>query len=75
MNSKRSPDSNKQFFLRYAGLGTQLLAAIGIAVFLGLKLDQWLRVSPLFACILPLVVLAGIFYKLVRETNRKKDDE
>jgi F0F1-type ATP synthase assembly protein I len=75
MNSKPPSNSNKQFLLKYASLGTQLLAAIGLAVFAGLKLDKWLHTLPLFACALPLLVLSAIFYKLFRETSRKKNDE
>lgn len=71
-NNSHSSKRNNRDLLRYAGLGSQLLAAIGIAVFLGLKLDHWLRTSPLMACVLPLLVLFGIFYKLVRETGNKK---
>lgn len=62
--------------MRYASLGTQLLVAIGLSVFAGLKADKWLHTSPLLACILPLLVLSVIFYKLFRETGRsKKNDE
>ena len=75
MNNKQSSYNNKQFFLRYASLGSQLLAAIGLGVFLGLKADQWLHTSPVLACILPLLVLSGIFIKIFRETSRKKNNE
>jgi F0F1-type ATP synthase assembly protein I len=75
MNNKQQPDSNKQFFLRYASLGSQLLAAIALGVFLGLKGDQWLHTSPVLACVLPLLILSGIFYKIFRETSRKKNNE
>jgi F0F1-type ATP synthase assembly protein I len=61
--------------MRYASLGTQLLAAIGLSVFAGLQLDKWLHTSPLGACVLPLLILTAIFYKLYRETSRKKPDE
>lgn len=61
--------------MRYASLGTQLLAAIGLSVFAGLKVDKWLHTSPLLACILPLLVLSAIFYRLFRETGRPKNDE
>jgi F0F1-type ATP synthase assembly protein I len=67
--------TNKQFLLRYASLGTQLLAAIGLAVFIGLKTDKWLNTSPLLACVLPLLTLSAIFYKIYRETSRKKKDD
>jgi len=58
--------------LRYAGLGTQMLVSIGIAVFIGLKADKWLHTLPLFSCVLPLLVLAVIFYKLMRQTDNNK---
>ncbi len=61
--------------MKYAGLGTQLLVAIGLSVFGGLKIDKWLLTSPLFACVLPLLVLSVIFYKLYRETTRKNNNE
>jgi F0F1-type ATP synthase assembly protein I len=77
MSSKRQqpPPNNKRDLLRYASLGTQLLVAIGIAVFIGLKADKWLHTSPLFSCVLPLLILFGIFYKLFKETSAKKKDE
>lgn len=61
--------------MRYAALGTQLLAAIAIGVFAGLEADKWLHTSPLLACVLPLLILSLIFYKLFRETSKKKTDE
>ena len=73
MNSNRSSNKNNRDVIRYASLGTQLLVAIGLAVFAGLKTDKWLHTSPLLACVLPLVVLFGIFYKLMKETSPKKD--
>jgi F0F1-type ATP synthase assembly protein I len=75
MSSKPPSDSNRRFLMRYAALGTQLLAAIGLSVFIGLKGDKWLHTSPLLACVLPLLVLSAIFYKLFRETSRNKPDE
>ena len=60
--------------MRYAALGTQLLVAIALSVFIGITLDKWLHTSPLLACILPLLTLFGIFYKLMRETKSRKDE-
>ena len=71
-NKQQQPVSNKKFFMRYASLGSQLLAAIGLSVFAGLKLDGWLHTSPLLACLLPLLVLSLIFFKLYKETNSKE---
>jgi hypothetical protein len=59
--------------LRYAGLGAQILVSIGIAVFLGLKADQWLNLSfPLLVWLLPLLVVSAMIYKLIKETGTKK---
>ena len=59
--------------MRYAGLGAQILVAIGIAVFVGLKLDQWIRLSfPLLVWLLPVAVVTLMIYKLIKETSRKK---
>jgi F0F1-type ATP synthase assembly protein I len=68
--SSKPPSDNKKFLLRYASLGSQLLAAIAISVFIGIKVDKWLNASPLFTCLLPLLILAITFYKLYKETNR-----
>lgn len=73
---KNSPSSkSKNSLRRYAALGTEMLVSIGIAVFIGLKADQWLHTLPLFSCVLPLLVLIGIFYKLIRETGNTKKNE
>ncbi|HYC40022.1 MAG TPA: AtpZ/AtpI family protein [Chitinophagaceae bacterium] len=74
MSKPRSPrtENRNRDLYRYASLGTQLLVAIGLAVFLGIKADGWLRTFPLFSCVLPSLVLFGIFYKLVRETRKPK---
>ena len=61
--------------MRYASLGSQLVAAIGLTVFGGLKADAWLHTSPLLASLLPLLTLVGIFYKLMRETKPHNDEK
>jgi hypothetical protein len=59
--------------MRYAGLGAQILVSIGIAVFAGLKTDQWLRMPfPLLVWLLPLLVVSLMIYKLIKETSKKK---
>ena len=81
MNNKQPPDkkeeslSNRQFLMRYAGMGTQFLVAIGLGVFAGLKADKWLHTFPLLACVLPLLILSALFYRLFRETSRKNTHE
>jgi type IV secretory pathway TrbD component len=68
---KQNNSSND--LLRYAGLGTQILVSIGLAVFVGLKADQWVKVSfPLLVWLLPLAVVSLTIYKLIKETGKKK---
>jgi hypothetical protein len=75
MNSnqpKRKPAPND--LMRYAGLGSQILVSLGIAVFAGYKIDKWLKMPlPLLVWLLPLIVLIGMIYKLIKETSKKKD--
>jgi len=59
--------------MRYAGLATQMLVSMGIAVFLGLKADKWLKLSfPILSWLLPLLVLAAIIFQVIKETGPKK---
>ena len=58
---------------KYAGLATQFLVAIGIAVFGGLQLDKWLKLkTALTVWILPLLVIIGIIIKIIKDTSPKK---
>jgi hypothetical protein len=60
--------------MRYAGLGTQILVSLGIAVFAGYKLDKWFNLSfPLLVWLLPLIVLTATIYKLIKETSGNKN--
>jgi hypothetical protein len=59
--------------MRYAGLGVQILVSIGLAVFAGLKIDQWIRMPfPLLVWLLPLLVVSMMIYRLIKETSTKK---
>ena len=71
------PDNKKnKDLLRYAGLTTQIFVSLGVAVFLGLKLDRWLKLSfPVFAWLLPLLVLIGLIIRLIKDTSRKRNKE
>jgi hypothetical protein len=70
------PFNNSKDLMRYAGLATQMFAGLGIAVLIGLKADKWLKLSfPLLLWLLPLLVLAGIMYKIIKDTGRKNNDK
>ncbi|HEY4206876.1 MAG TPA: AtpZ/AtpI family protein [Puia sp.] len=65
--------NNRRELIRYAGLSSEVLASVGIAVFLGIKADKWLKVSfPIFSMSLPLLVIIALIVRLVKESSRKK---
>ena len=74
MSIRSTPSStqSKRDLLRYAGLATQLLVYLSLAVFGGFKADRWLHCFPLLTALLPLLVLAAVFYKLFKETGSNK---
>ena len=74
MESKQRSNNNNSDLLRYASMGTQIFVALGLAVFVGVKVDKWLKISaPLLVLILPVIVLVGTIYKIVKETSKQKD--
>lgn len=64
------PNNN---MMRYAGLATQWLAMLGIAVWIGFKLDKLTGWKfPLFIVSLPLIALCVSLWQLIREFNKPK---
>lgn len=65
------PDNN--LLWKYAGLATQFMLAIGIAVYAGLRADKWLKIKmPLAVWVLPLLVIIAVIYKIIKDTAQKK---
>lgn len=68
------PSSRKKphnLLLRYAGLAFQMLAAIGIALWAGYMLDQWIGLRiPVFMIIFSLLALALLLWRIVKDTGK-----
>lgn len=65
-------DSNKLLW-KYTGLGFTFLAAIGISLFAGIKLDNYLKPGlPLLVWVLPLLFIIIILIKVIKDSNIKK---
>jgi type IV secretory pathway TrbD component len=65
---------NNNDLMRYAGMGAQIFASLGIAVFVGYKIDKWLAISfPILVWLLPVLVLTVFIYKLIKETSKRKN--
>lgn len=59
--------------MKYAGLATQLLVLLGIAVWGGLKLDGHFHFRALFVILLPVIALTISLVQLIRSLGNKKD--
>ena len=71
INHKKKTDNS--LLLKYAGLATQLLIGLGLAVFLGMKLDRWIGLkTPVAVWVLPLLVIAALIFKVIKDTSNKK---
>ena len=67
--------SNNNILWRYAGMGAQILVSLGLALFIGLKLDAWIRTPfPLLVWVLPLLVIIGMIIKTIKDTSKPKHD-
>jgi hypothetical protein len=66
-------NDDKNFLWKYAGMATQFLVAIAIAVYGGMQLDKWIKPGmPLAVWLLPLLIITGIIVKIIRDTSTKK---
>lgn len=66
--------ANKEL-LKYAGLAFQIFATLSVAFFIGYKLDQWIGWHfPVLLILFPLLVIIALFYKILKDTNTKKDE-
>ena len=66
--------SNKDLLFQYAGLATQLLVMLAIAVSAGIRSDKWLKFStPLFTWVLPLITIIALMIKIIKDTSKKKE--
>ncbi|WP_432803726.1 AtpZ/AtpI family protein [Chitinophaga horti] len=69
LQKSRKKPSNA--YLRYIGLGFQLIALIGLALFVGYKIDQWANMRfPLFMIVLSLLAIALLLWRIVKDTSK-----
>jgi len=67
--NKKSNQTNA--YLRYSGLGIQLLVAIGVSGWLGYWLDQYLQIKfPAFMLLFGFLAFGGMMVQIYRSINR-----
>jgi hypothetical protein len=73
-SSGGDPDDRRRELLRYAGLSSEVVASVGVSVFLGIKGDKWLKLSfPILSWALPLLVIVVLLVSLIRQGSGKKN--
>jgi len=57
---------------QYAGMASQWIIVLVVTVYLGKWLDaKWAFTKPILIWLLPLLSLAGLMIKLIRDTSKK----
>jgi len=74
--SKSKPEKNKrpplENYARYSSLAFQMFAIIGLGIFGGVKLDQWLKIGfPVFTVLLSIISVAAAIYTAVKDLLKK----
>ena len=60
-------------YARYSNLAFQMFAIIGIGVFGGVKLDQWLKLKfPVFTVLFSILSVSAAIYNAVKDLLKKK---
>lgn len=55
-------------FIRYSNLAFEMIAIMGVGVFAGIKIDQWLELSfPAFTLGLMILSVLGAIYHVIRK--------
>ena len=69
--AEKQPSNN--LLWQYAGLASQLMITLLLALYLGDWIDKKLAIKfSLLVWILPLLVLVATFIKLIKDTSKKK---
>ena len=66
-------NNDNRFLWKYAGMATQFMVAIAVALYTGAALDKWLKTGmPLAAWALPLLFITSIIIKIIIDTSSNK---
>lgn len=71
-NSTKKKAPTPESYVRYASMGTQMLVIIGLGVFGGYYLDQWLALKfPVFTIVFSLLSIAAALYLSIKDFLKK----
>jgi len=75
--TKPKPDHEKrpplESYARYSSLAFQMFAIIGIGIFGGFKLDEWLKIGfPVFTVLFSILSVAAAIYTAIKDLIKKR---
>jgi len=71
--SNNEKDKKPVNFIKYSGMGFQMLATIGLFTFIGYKIDAYRNSpKPIFTMLLGVAGVVISLYQVVRQLNSKK---
>lgn len=69
---KNKEENTTGSFVKYSGIGFQMLATIGLFAFIGYKIDDYQgNAKPIVTAILSLVGVLISLYQVVKQLNKK----
>ena len=73
---KSKPDKEKrpplESYARYSSLAFQMFAIIGLGIYGGYKLDQWLKLGiPVFTVLMSVISVGAAIYTAVKDLLKK----
>ncbi|MDO1448592.1 AtpZ/AtpI family protein [Rhodocytophaga aerolata] len=72
MDEPKNKKKQLNNYVKYSGLGFQMMATLGIAVWGGIKLDEWLELKfPAFTVALPCIALIGSLIIFIRSLPKE----
>ncbi len=73
MSQSNEPKEVKKLpsnYAKYSGIAFQMLGTIGLGVYAGLKLDEWLKFKfPLFTLVLSLGSVGASLYLMIKQVK------
>jgi len=67
-NKFQKPKKKVDDFMRYSGLGFEMIVIMAVGVFAGIKIDRWLSLSfPAFTLVLMILSVVGAIYHAIRK--------
>lgn len=68
---KLTPPQNSKDFVKYSSLAFEMILIMGLGVFAGIKLDDWLNTSPVFTLILMIFSVIGAIFHAIKNFLNK----